>query len=201
MLIGITGGIGSGKSRVAAYWARCFQLERIDLDAICRELLKPGQPGWLALKESHNYRFFTIEGLLDRQRFRAELFSDQVLRDEIDAMLHPLARAQMHRQYLGAKKYPVLVEIPLLFEAGWEQDVDRIVVVYASQEIRCNRIVHRDKVSIRDAEQAMSIQWPLRRKIKGADHCIDNSASWFHTCMQVMHLGRHYAKMLAGKKG
>ena len=201
MLIGITGGICSGKSRVAAYWARCFQLELIDLDAICKELLKPGQPGWQALKQLHGDRFFTTKGLLDRQRFRTELFSDQRLRKEIDAMLHPLARAQMHRQYQRAEKYPVLVEIPLLFEAGWQQEVDRIVVVYAAEEIRCNRIVHRDRVSRRDAEQAMSIQWSLRRKLMAADHGIDNSSSWFNTCLQVMHLGRLYLQMVAGKNG
>ena len=201
MLIGITGGICSGKSRVAAYWARCFQLELIDLDAICRELLAPGHPGWQALEEHHGHRFFTPEGLLDRQRFREELFSDQMLRNEIDAMLHPLARAQMHRQYRRAGKYPVLAEIPLLFEAGWEQEVDRIVVVYATGEIRCNRLVRRDKVSCRDAEQALSIQWPLRRKLLAADHGIDNSTSWFNTCLQVMHLGRLYLHIGAGKNG
>lgn len=197
MLIGITGSICSGKSRVAAYWSRCFQLELIDLDAICKELLEPGQPGWLALRKHYGHRFFTSEGLLDRQQLRTSLFSDQLLRDEIDSILHPLARSRMQHRYRmakkrSAKKTVVLVEIPLLFEAGWEREVDRIVVVYATGQTRCKRIVNRDQVTRNDAEQAMSIQWPLRHKIMAADHVIDNSTSWFNTCLQVVHFGRLY---------
>ena len=198
MLIGITGGICSGKSRVAAYWARCFQLELLDLDAICRELLTRKQPGWLALKKHYGQRFFTAGGLIDRPGFRAALFSDQVLRDEINSILHPLAGAHMKNQYHRvknnrAKKSVVLVEVPLLFEAGWEQEVDRIVVVYATGKTRCKRIVSRDQVNRKEAEQAMSIQWPLRHKIMAADHVIDNSTSWFNTCLQIMHFGRLYS--------
>ncbi len=193
MLIGITGGICSGKSSVAAYWSRCFQLELIDLDAICRDLLTLEQPGWLALKKHYGHRFFTSAGHLDRPGFRTTLFSDQTLRDEINSILHPLAGAHMQHEYHRAKKSVVLVEVPLLFEAGWEQKVDRIVVVYATGKIRCKRIVNRDEVNRNEAEQAMSIQWPLRRKIEAADHVIDNSRSWFNTCLRIMHLGRLYS--------
>ncbi|HHL32815.1 MAG TPA: dephospho-CoA kinase [Desulfobulbaceae bacterium] len=192
MLIGITGGICSGKSRVAAYWSRCFQLELIDLDAICRELLARDQPGWMALKKSYGHRFFTSDGHLDRSGFRTALFSDKALRDEVNSILHPLAGAHMQNLYHRAKKSVVLVEVPLLFEAGWEQQFDRIVVVYATGKIRCKRIVTRDRVNRNEAEQAISIQWPLRRKIEAADHVIDNTASWFNTCLRIMHLGRLY---------
>ncbi len=192
-MIGITGGICSGKSRVAAYWARCFELKLIDLDVICRELLGREQPGWLAIKKHYGDRFFTSEDLIDRPNFRTALFSDQTLRDDINSILHPLAGANMQKQYYRAKRSVVLVEIPLLFEAGWEQDVDRIVVVYATGEIRRKRIVSRDQVNINAAEQAMSIQWPLRRKVLAADHIIDNSTSWFNTCLQIMHLGQFYS--------
>ncbi len=192
MLIGITGGICSGKTRVAAYWARCFTLELIDLDAICRKLLTREQPGWLALKKHYGNRFFTSAGHLDRPCFRTALFSDQALRKEINSILHPLAVAHMQDQYRRAKKSVVLAEIPLLFEAGWEHEVDRIVVVYAAGKTRCQRIVNRDQVTRNEAEQAMSIQWPLRRKIEAANHVIDNTTSWFNTCLQVMHLGRLY---------
>ncbi len=192
-MIGITGGICSGKSSVASYWARCFQLELIDLDEICRELLTQEQPGWLAIKKHYGDRFFTSEGLLNRPNFRTALFSDQILRDDINSILHPLAGAYMKNQYHRAKKSVVLAEIPLLFEAGLEQDVDRIVVVYATGEIIGKRIISRDQVNRNEAEQAMSIQWPLRRKILAADHVVDNSFSWFNTCLQIMHLGQLYS--------
>ncbi|HHB77049.1 MAG TPA: dephospho-CoA kinase [Desulfobulbus sp.] len=193
MLIGITGGICSGKSRVAAYWARCFTLELLDLDAICRKLLTREQPGWLALKKHYGDRFFTPDGHLDRPNFRTALFSDQALRNEINSILHPLAGAHMQNQYRRAEKSVVLAEIPLLFEAGWEHEVDSIVVVYATGKIRCQRIITRDQVNRNEAEQAKAIQWPLRRKIEAADHVIDNTTSWFNTCLQIMHLGRLYS--------
>ncbi len=195
MLIGITGGICSGKSRVAAYWSRTFQIPCIDLDSICREILCKGQPGWLALEKRYGNRFFKEDGQLDRKGFRATLFNDQTLRREVDSLLHPLAGSRMRTQYLPLKQQVVLVEVPLLFEAGWQDEVDRIVVVYATRQTRHARIIMRDQVSSGEAEQTLSIQWPLRQKIMAADHVVDNSGSWINTCLQIINLGRLYSPL------
>jgi len=190
--IGITGGIGSGKSSVAGYWAAQFNLPLINLDQICRELLVRDNPGWLALKEELPENFFHGNGDLDRKRLRRALFADSQLRARVDNLLHPLARSHMHGAVTRADAGVVLLEIPLLFEAGWEDDVDRVVLVYAHESARIHRVARRDSVPHHEAKQALAVQASLAQKIYAADHVIDNCDAWPDTCLQVRHLGRLY---------
>ena len=186
-IIAITGGIGSGKSKVCSYLASLCRLPVVDLDRICRQLLVPGEPGWLALKEVAEDQFFTVSGELDRVAFRKALFADDELRSRVDTLLHPLARKEMTEQ-VSRYSGPVLVEIPLLFEAGWQDDVQLIVVVYANPEVRVERIVSRDNVSVEQARQEVCAQYSLAEKASQAHHVIDNSNSWQQTCLQLRHL-------------
>jgi len=186
-IIAITGGIGSGKSKVCRYLASLCRLPIVDLDRICRQLLVTGAPGWQALKERVDGHFFTVSGELDRIAFRKALFADAELRNRVDALLHPLARKEMAAQ-VSCHSGPVLVEIPLLFEAGWQEDMQRIVVVYADPEVRVQRIVSRDNVSAEQARQEICAQYSLAEKALQAHHVIDNSGSWQETCLQLCHL-------------
>jgi dephospho-CoA kinase len=86
----------------------------------------------------------------------------------------------------------ILVEIPLLFEAGWQQEVDKIIVVFADQKKRCARLMVRDGLTENEAYQAMRVQWFLEEKIMVADNVVDNSGFWGDTCLQILHLGRVY---------
>ena len=191
--IGITGGIGSGKSRVASYWAARFDLPLINLDHLCRDLLDQGQPGWQALAERFGDIFFHADGSLNRPALRKALFGRPTLRREVDSLLHPLARERMHDQVGQEDDEVVLVEIPLLFEAGWERDVDRIVLVFAHNTARITRLVDRDAISEQDASRALAAQWDLAEKIFAADHVIDNRGVWQDTCLQIRHLARLYS--------
>ncbi len=186
-IIAITGGIGSGKSRVCSYLAGLCSLQVVDLDQICRQLLVPGAPGWQALKEILEDHFFSPSGELDRIAFRKALFADHELRSRVDALLHPLACVEMARQ-VSRCNGPVLVEIPLLFEAGWQDEVEVIVVVYADPEVRVQRIIERDHVSAAQARQEIGSQYDLSEKALRAHHVIDNSGSWQQTCLQVRQL-------------
>jgi len=192
--IGITGGIGSGKSRVAAYWADKFDLSLINLDLLCQDLLQQNQPGWQALQQRFGDSFFHSDGSLDRPGLRNALFSRPDLRSEVDSLLHPLARQCMHDQIDQATGEVVLIEIPLLFEAGWQHDVDRIVLVYADEETRVRRLVNRDEIREAEAVRALSAQWDLSEKIFSAHHVVDNSGAWISTCLQILHLARLYAR-------
>ncbi|HHD62857.1 MAG TPA: dephospho-CoA kinase [Desulfobulbaceae bacterium] len=192
MIIGITGGIGSGKSRVANYWSRVFDLSLINLDTICRQLLTKGQPGWLALKKQFGSRFFQLGNHLDRPAFRQALFCEESLRNTVDNLLHPLAKSCMKKELQRYADTVVLVEIPLLFEAGWQQEVDKIVVVFADRETRCARLMVRDGVTRKEAYQALRIQLFFEEKIMAADNVVDNSGFWSDTCLQILHLGRLY---------
>ncbi len=183
-VIGITGGIGTGKSRVARYLAQRCLVERVDLDNICRKLLAPGAAGLRAISNAFGAVFFTASGELDRVAFRRALFADDKLRTQVDALLHPLAREAMKQQIAGCQGM-VFVEIPLLFEAKWQQDVDAVIVVAADTNEQVKRIIQRDKVTEKQALQSIASQLPLQDKIAMAHHVVDNSGAWQSTCHQL----------------
>lgn len=192
MIIGITGGIGSGKTRVAQFWSHYFNLPLLDLDDICKTLMEKGHPGWQVLRQRFGSRYFTQNGDLDRPAFRKALFNNQLLRKQVDSLLHPLARSSMQGSLRQMDGSVFLVEIPLLFEAGWESEVDRVVVVYADLISRRWRIVTRDNVSEVESDLAIRSQTPLEQKVMTADHVIENSGPWAESCLQIIHLGRIY---------
>jgi dephospho-CoA kinase len=187
--IGITGGIGSGKSRVCDYWSRRFSIPCISLDQICRELMEPGRAGVRALREHFGEFFFQKDGTLNRQLLRHTIFSDATIRHQVDDIIHPLARLRMVDSLVSLNAGSVLLEIPLLFEAGWQREVDRVVVVFADSATRCSRLRQRDGLGEDDIKKSFAAQWKLSYKALLADHVIDNSGSWPCTCLLVHKIG------------
>ncbi|MDD3617888.1 MAG: dephospho-CoA kinase [Desulfobulbaceae bacterium] len=190
ILIGITGGIGAGKSTVSGFWSRYMGLPLIDIDTVCRDLLERGKPGWLALRRTLDHSYFTAEGDLDRGRLRSALFADGELRRTINGLIHPLAREMMKIQAAACARTMILVDVPLLFEAHWQDQFHGTVVVYAGKVVRCRRIVARDGVSPDQAVLSIAAQMPLADKVLLADHVIDNSGCWLAARMQAVHLAR-----------
>lgn len=203
-LLGVTGGIGSGKSSVCQLLASSCQAAVVDVDQCCRQLLAPDQPGWLALRDGGDGQaglgagFFLANGELDRKALRERLFADAQLRLRVDALLHPLARQAMRAAVAASPGPLVLVEIPLLYEAGWEQEVDAVLVVSARPGARCCRIMRRDGVSRRQAARAIAAQMDLDEKARRADMVIDNSGAWPRTQEQVLALGMSLCQRFAG---
>ena len=194
-LIGITGGIGSGKSRACRFLADLSGWPLLDIDQICRALLQPDMPGWLALRQALGSDFFTA-GELNRPKLREAIFADAALRQQVDGLLHPLAKQAMLQQAAQQTTPLVLAEIPLLFEAGWQDSVSQIVVVYADETVRLRRIMERDQVSEEQAWRAIAAQMPLEDKARLADHLIDNSAAWESTCAQLRHAAKKIMEMM-----
>lgn len=188
--VGLTGGIGSGKSSVARYCARRFGLEIIDADGVCRQLLAPGGEGYEAFRSSFGHDFLAADGGIDRQRLRLAIFRDHQLRQRLNALMHPLARREIEKMLArAADPRRCLVEVPLLYEAGWENDFSAVVVVYASDRRCLARLIKRDRLSLAQASDAIAAQLPLRDKAFRASHVIDNSGCWQDTCLQILHLG------------
>ena len=194
-LIAITGGIGSGKSFVASYLCEVAKARCLDLDIICRDIVAPGAIGWLALRDAFGDRYFNSDQTLNRPLVRQVLFDDDKFRWQMDGVMHPLARAAMfacldNGPEVDSDVRPgrVVVEVPLLFEAGWQNDFAHVVVVYADKRTCVQRLGDRDGLSEDEAERAYVSQQNMLDKAFLADHVIDNSGFWWETCLQIHHL-------------
>ena len=147
----------------------------------------------MALRKTLGPEFFMADDTVDRAQLRYVLFQDDKMRKRVNHLLHPLARGEVEKrlQDIGRPGAgPVIVEVPLLFEAGWEDIFDRIIVVYADRTTCRERIMKRDGVSFSEASSGLAAQSSLLAKAMQADHVIDNSGSWTNTCLQMLHLKR-----------
>lgn len=193
-VVAVTGGMGSGKSSVAAYLGEIGGARGLSADALCRQLLEPGAAGWLAVRTAFGERFFLADQRIDRSLLRTVLFADREFRQRLDALLHPLVRDEIAGCLARASGQPsgkqtrFVVEVPLLYEARWEHDFSRVVVAYADEKTCLRRLMLRDRISEAAAVKAMGTQMPLADKALLADYVIDNSGSWSDTCLQVEHL-------------
>ena len=186
-VFGLTGGIGSGKSSVAAWIKNNCGWRYIDADAVVRSLLEPKAAGWRSLKNILGQEFFDSQGALKRELLRSVIFKDKDLRRGVEQAVHPLVlekiKAEIDGCRAGDKK--MLVEVPLLYEAGWQKYFDAVIVVYAEPELCLQRVKERDGVSGSEASVAIAAQIPLKEKIEMADYVIDNSGSWPETIMKL----------------
>ena len=199
--IGITGGIGSGKSSVSRLLASYCLIPLVDIDQCCRQLLEINQPGWQALRDRFGEAFLQADGRIDRSALRGNLFADKLFRQEVDGLLHPLARAALHREVTSRQAELMLIEIPLLYEAGWRQEVDEVLVVYARRGVRCCRIMQRDGVTRQQASRAIAAQMPLAEKAARAELVIDNSGSWSMTRDFTVALGKTLSERFPRSSG
>lgn len=205
-LLALTGGIGSGKSTVAELF-RAHGALVISADLVSRELLEPEAVGWRKIQAEFGPRFFTTTGQLDRAALRRAIFSDPTLRARLDTLLHPLIRARIGELVAGAARarWPVatrtppfaglVVEVPLLYEAGWQADFPFVVVVRSEEEQAIRRLMTRDQISRAEAQAALAAQLPLTTKLAQADAVIDNRGELAATARQVAEL---IARMVAG---
>ncbi len=190
MLIGVTGGIGTGKSTVAKQLARTLAAPLFDADQYCRELLEPGRDGYRQFVAATGSRYLEpTSDRLDRPRLRQALFADEHVRRLLEGILHPLVRTALrtvHDQRGDAVW--IVAEVPLLFECGWQDDFDWVVCVEAPREVVISRVADRDKVGSDDIEQIIDSQLSVDEKRHLADTCIDNSSDRVSLERQVAEL-------------
>ena len=195
-VVAVTGGMGSGKSSVAAYLCEIGGARGLSADTLCRELLEPGAAGWLAVRKAFGERFLLADQSIDRPLLRKILFEEHQFRRELNTLLHPLVRNEItsclekavDRLPEAESQARFVVEVPLLYEAHWEHDFSQVVVAYADADACLRRIMLRDRISEAEAEKALATQMPLEHKALLADHVIDNSGPWSDTCLQIVHL-------------
>ena len=141
--IGLTGGIGSGKSSVARVLVECGAL-LVDTDAIARSLTLPGGVAIAAITRAFGADMITAEGALNRDRMREQVFADRSAKARLEAILHPMIGAEARRQADAAAGRTVVYDVPLLAESSrWRQVVDRILVVDCCADTQCQRVMQR----------------------------------------------------------
>ncbi|KPV41414.1 hypothetical protein AN478_02225 [Thiohalorhabdus denitrificans] len=200
LLVGLTGGIGSGKSSVSRAFGE-LGAHVLDADELAREVLAPGSGALDEVVAALGRDLLTAEGQLDRARLAERVFSDDEARSTLEAILHPRINALAHSraQALG-ERFPgavVLYDAALLLESGARDMVDRVAVVDVDPEVQVQRAVARGD---RDAEQVraiMAAQWPRERRLRYADDRIDNNGPWAETEGQVRELMERYRRLAA----
>lgn len=192
-ITGLTGGIGSGKSSVARLFARRFPISCLDADSVVHKLLEPGQACWEIIKKIDVF-FILPDGQIDKVKLRSALFENDEFRKKINNEMHPVVqRAILEKIYylwLNQEQIFFLIEVPLLFEAKWENIFSEVISVFAVEDICLQRIMSRDRVAKADARRSVVSQMHSIEKALRANHVIENSGNWADTILQVVHLGR-----------
>lgn len=194
MLIGLTGGIASGKTLVSDRFAT-LGAPTVDADLLAREVVAPGTPGLADILERFGDSVVQPDGTLDRPALREIVFSDKASRAALDGMLHPRIRAlseQRIAQALQSGADYVVYAVPLLVETDQASRFDRIVVVDVPVEVQIERLVQRDGVDATRAQQIIASQATREQRLAVANDVIDNSGSPDATCEQVDALDRRY---------
>ena len=182
--IGLTGGIGSGKSTVSALLAARGAVV-IDADRIAREVVEPGTPGLAAVVEAFGKQLLRADGSLDRPGLAAIVFTDPEARKRLDGIVHPLVRARAAELAAAAPDDAVVVhDVPLLVETGQAGSYDVVLVVEADAETRVRRLVQRG-LAEDDARARIAAQATDAQRRAAADVVLDNSGTPEELAAQV----------------
>jgi dephospho-CoA kinase len=173
LVIGLTGGIGSGKSTVADSFAD-LGITVVDADRLARELVAPGQPALTELVELLGPAILTTAGTLDRACLRRHIFSDPVYKHKVEEILHPRIRQRMQASLSGAPSPYCIAVIPLLVETGQSDMVDRVLVVDSPATAQHTRVAERDGLSDNVIDDIMAAQAGRETRLAAADDIITN---------------------------
>ncbi|WP_055108790.1 dephospho-CoA kinase [Paenibacillus ihumii] len=188
MIIGLTGGIATGKSTVSRMLVKRGAV-LIDADAIAREVMEPGHPVLQAVQERFGTAVIHEDGTLNRKKLGEIVFSDPEERKALNDLTHPAIRAEMRTRMADYEAADperlVVVDIPLLYESGLEAMFRQVMVVYVPREIQLERLMQRDGLTLEQAEARIAAQMDIEEKKERADILIDNSLGLDKTESQI----------------
>lgn len=197
MKIAITGGLGSGKSTVAKILASTLETTLIDTDQLCRLQMLPGTEGYEEFGRVFGQKYIQEDGTVDRILLRQAVFKDSGLKEKLENILHPIVRRQVSTLSKTRSGHVAVsvVEVPLLYEVGWQDEFDVCIVVYVPEDICVQRVILRDEMTAEEIMRIMDSQMPIKKKLDYADFIVDNSGILVSTVQQTYWL----AKMLTRK--
>lgn len=191
LVIGITGGIGSGKTTVADLFAS-LGAPVIDADEIAREVVARGQAGFDEIVEKFGSGILSPSGELDRRLMREHVFSDADKRARLESIVHPRVYAEMRRRLDALENPYAILVVPLLLETGGSDLVDRVLVVDSPEELQIARTNRRDDTTREAVERILAAQLDRATRLAAADDVIENDASMQDLEARVGALHRSY---------
>lgn len=198
MIIGLTGGIGSGKSAAADRFALAHGIHVVDADIKSRVVVEPGRPALAAIAERFGPDILLPDGTLDRAALRERVFREPEQRLWLEQLLHPLIGEEIRRDLASATSpYAILVS-PLLIESGQYRMTDRVVVVDVPEATQLARTAARDGVPPEQVQAIMQAQARRADRLDKADDVLNNDGDLAHLHAQVDALHHHYLALLEG---
>lgn len=177
-VLGLTGGIGTGKTTVSSYLAHHYGFPVLDADCYAREAVFEGSEPWRAIVQQYGSEILNADNTLNRSRLAHKIFQDSVQRRWVEGQIHPFVRLRLKEMRESLAAQPVIVmAIPLLFEAGMTDLVSEIWVVTCRPEQQLSRLMERDRLTQQEAQARIDSQMPLEQKCDRADVVLDNSGS------------------------
>ncbi len=198
-VVGLTGGIGSGKSTVAGMFA-ALEIDLIDADVAAREVVAPGTTALAEIVEHFGPDILMADGSLDRRGLRRIIFHQKQEKHWLETLLHPLIRRWLTQQISDRRSAYCLLISPLLLETGQAEMVDRILVVDVSVETQISRVLARDGGEERTARAIIEAQIGRSQRLEHGDDIIDNELSVQSLRQQVQKLHQQYLTMAKAKR-
>ena len=198
--VALTGGIGSGKSAAADY-LRSLGVPVFDADQVAREMVTPESPALNAIAEHFGQDIILANGNLDRKALRKIVFDDPSQRRWLEQLLHPLINSRLE-ELMSKNQYAYSVlETPVLFEAGQDKLVDRVLLIDALDNLRITRASRRDNSNEADVRRIMAAQMSRQELLSRADDIIENNASLEELQNSILKLHHEYLRIQGRDRG
>lgn len=191
LVIGLTGGIGTGKTAVANHFS-ALGVPIIDADELARDAVAPGQVGYEEIVREFGAEVLTSTGELDRRLMRERVFADPAKRSRLEAIVHPRVYAEIERRLNALDDAYAIVVVPLLIETGGSALVDRVLVVDAPEDLQIERVSQRDGSTREDVERILAAQLDRETRLQSADDVIENNSSESSLAQKVSMLHERY---------
>lgn len=191
LIIGLTGGIGSGKSTVSAIFEE-LGVPVIDADVIAHELVEPDQKALKLIADAFGQNLIGTDGKLKRRQLRDIIHADQTKKNRLESILHPLIKEEILDRIKQLNSSYCIIVVPLLLESGWQELVNRILVIDSTIKQQKERIQTRDQLSHQQANLILRNQTDRQNRLAAADDIIDNSHGISELMGQVRNLHERY---------
>jgi len=190
--VGLTGGIGAGKTTVSDKFNYLFGIPVIDADEISRDLMRPGNKAYTEITQLFGTESIKNTGEINREFLRQMIFTDQNMRRKLENIIHPQVHAEINKQVTSFTTPYCLIVIPLLIESNMNSVVDRILVIDACEQNQIDRVKLRDLCSTNDVKSILKAQISPRERLRHADDIITNNGNLVELDDQIYKLHENY---------